>query len=258
MVGIVSRDPRGVIPSVGRLSPSLSVIIPTLNEARYLAATVDSVRRQAQRGCPEIIVADCGSADGTADLAGQLGVTVLRPPPLLDSRAAACNAAAARAAGEVLLFLDADSLLPRGYDVAIAWALRQPHAIGGAFEFTLAGREWELRVVEAINRVRYRIWPWYYSDQGLFVRAAEFRRAGGFPPRRLMETSDLCKALWRRGRLVLVQRPLRTSPRRFLEGGVWQVLGRDVYLWGRDLVGLATEHHGPAYQEDNRRRGQKR
>jgi glycosyltransferase involved in cell wall biosynthesis len=233
----------------------LSVIIPTLNEARYLAAAVEGVRRQARAAPHEIIVADCSSCDGTADLAVNLGALVLRPPPALDSRAAACNAGAARATGDVLLFLDADSLMPAGYDVAIAWALRRPHAVGGAFEFALDGREWGLRVVEGINRLRYRIWPWYYSDQGLFVLADVFRRTGGFPPRRLMETSDLCKALWRRGALVLVQRPLRTSPRRFLEGGVWRVLARDVYYWGRDLFGLANERYGPAYQEDNRRRG---
>jgi glycosyltransferase involved in cell wall biosynthesis len=233
----------------------LSVIIPTLNEARYLAAAVDSVRRQARHEPHEIIVADCGSVDGTADVAHSMGVRVVRPEPPPGSRAAACNAGAACAAGDVLLFLDADSLLPPGYDAAIVWALRRPHAVGGAFEFALDGREWELRIVEAVNRVRYRIWPWYYSDQGLFVRAAVFRGVGGFPPRRIMETSDLCKALWRRGALVLVQRPLRTSPRRFLEGGVWRVFARDVYFWGRDLAGLPTEPYGAAYQEDNRRRG---
>jgi glycosyltransferase involved in cell wall biosynthesis len=234
----------------------LSIVIPTLNEAGYLAAAVEGVRRGAcATAVPEVIVADCGSTDGTAEVAAQLGVQLLRPPGL-DSRAAACNVAAARASGDVLLFLDADSRPPRGYDRAIAWALSDPQAVGGAFEFALDGPGWGLRVVEAINRVRYRIWPWYYSDQGLFVRAAAFRRLGGFPPRRIMETSDLCKVLWRHGRLVLIPRLLRTSPRRFLAGGVWRVLGHDVRLWLLDLIGRPTEHHGPAYQEDNRRRGQ--
>jgi glycosyltransferase involved in cell wall biosynthesis len=52
----------------------LSIIIPTLNEARHLSATVAQARLQAVLGPPhEIIVADCGSVDGTADLAVRLG-----------------------------------------------------------------------------------------------------------------------------------------------------------------------------------------
>jgi glycosyltransferase involved in cell wall biosynthesis len=234
----------------------LSIVIPTLNESRYLAAAVDSVRRQASSGPPhEVIVADCGSSDGTSELAEHLGVLLLRPTPALDSRAAACNSGAMYATGDVLLFLDADSLLPNGYDTAIARALLDPQTIGGAFEFALDGRCPSLRVVEMVNRVRYRIWPWYYSDQGLFVRSAVFRRVGGFPQRRIMESSDLCRILWRRGRLALIQRPLRTSARRFLAGGVLRVLAKDVGIWFRDLVGLATEPFGEAYQDDNRRRG---
>jgi glycosyltransferase involved in cell wall biosynthesis len=232
----------------------LSIVIPTLNEAGYLAAAVEAVRRGSQCGVPEVIVTDCGSTDGTAELAQRLGVRVLRPAGL-DSRAAACNAGAACSSGDVLQFLDADSLPPCGYDRAIGRALSDPRAVGGAFAFALDGPGWGLRAVEVINRVRYHIWPWYYSDQGLFVRAAVFRRAGGFPPRRIMETSDLCKILWRHGRLVLIPRPLPTSPRRFLAGGVWRVLGHDVRLWLLDLVGRPTEHHGHAYQDDNRRRG---
>jgi glycosyltransferase involved in cell wall biosynthesis len=234
----------------------LSIVIPTLNEAGFLAAAVEGVRRRGVAGPPlEVIVADCGSTDGTAQLAGGLGVRVLRPPPPLESRAAACNAGAACASGDTLLFLDADSLVPAGYDAAMARALADPRVVGGAFEFALDGPGWGLRVVEIINRVRYRLWPWYYSDQGLFVRTAVFRRVGGFPARRIMESSDLCRLLWRRGRLVLIPRPLRTSPRRFLAGGVWRVLGRDAVIWLRDLVGRPTEHFGAAYQEDNRRRG---
>jgi glycosyltransferase involved in cell wall biosynthesis len=234
----------------------LSIVIPTLNEARFLAAAVEGVRGRGLAGPrPEVIVADCGSTDGTAELAKGLGVQVLRPPPALESRAAACNAGAACASGDVLLFLDADSLVPRGYDAAMVRALGDPRVIGGAFEFALDGREWGLRVVEIINRVRYRMWPWYYSDQGLFVRTAAFRKVGGFPRRRIMESSDLCRLLWRRGRLALIPRPLRTSSRRFLAGGVWRVLGHDVAIWFLDLVGRPTEHFGAAYQEDNRCRG---
>jgi glycosyltransferase involved in cell wall biosynthesis len=240
----------------GEVAVALSIVIPTLNEALHLPAAIASARTEA-RGTrpPEIIVADCGSTDGTDAVAEKAGVHLVRPTPPLESRAAACNAGAADAVGDVLLFLDADSLLPRGYDLAITRTLADLEVVAGAFEFALAGRQWQLRIVEIINRVRYRIWPWYYSDQGLFVRTAAFRRVGGFPRRRIMETSDLCKVLWRHGRLTLVHRPLPTSPRRFLAGGVWRVLAHDVLIWARDLLGQPTEQFGAAYHDDNRHRG---
>lgn len=234
----------------------LSVIIPTLNEARYLPAAVEQVRLQAALGpLHEVIVADCGSADGTADLAVRLGTRLARAQPPPDSRAAACNLGAAQASGDVLLFLDADTQVPRGYDEAIRRALRPAGVVGGAFEFALDGPQLGLRLVELLNRVRYRLWPLYYGDQGVFARAKAFRQVGGYPERRLLEASDFCWRLRRVGRLVLVPRRMVTSARRFVEGGILRVLVHDCRIWLRDLLGLSTEQFGAAYQEDNRRRG---
>jgi rSAM/selenodomain-associated transferase 2 len=234
----------------------LSIIIPTLNEARYLAVAIEQVRTRAALGPPhEIIVADCDSTDGTADLAGSLGtrLAVGRPPPR--SRAAACNCGAAAATGDVLLFLDADTVVPHGYDRAIRQAMRAQEVIGGAFEFALDGPQFGLRVVEVINRARYRIWPLYYGDQGVFARAAAFRAIGGYPDRLLLEASDFCRRLSRTGRLVLLRQRMTTSARRFVEGGIFRVLAHDARIWLLDLLGLPTEQFGPAYQQNNRRRG---
>jgi rSAM/selenodomain-associated transferase 2 len=234
----------------------LSVIIPTLNEGNYLAGAVASVRRQATQGPPhEIIVGDCGSVDGTAELAEQLGARVVQRDPPFDSRAAALNQGAAVASGDVLLFLDADSTVPRGFDKAIETVLRDPHVVGGAFEFALDGSELGLRLVEIINRIRYRIWPWYYGDQGIFVRTEIFHRVRGYPNRRLMEASDFSRLLGTKGKLALLRSPMKTSARRFLEGGIYRVLARDVVIWWLDLIGRPTERFAPAYQENNRRRG---
>ena len=165
------------------------------------------------------------------------------------------NAGAARATGDVLLFLDADSTVPRGYDRAIGRALRDPEVVGGAFEFALDPWAFGVRLVEIVNRIRYRLWPLYYGDQGIFVRAAVFRRVKGYPPRRILEASDFCRVLRREGRLVLLRQRLMTSSRRFLEGGVFRVLAQDVRIWWLDLVGRPTEPLAVAYQENNRRRG---
>ncbi len=236
---------------------NISVIIPTLNEASCLARAVIAVRRHATGEVPEIIVADCGSTDGTVGIARELGVSVIANDPFLDCKAAALNRGAAHASRDVLLFLDADCLVPPGYDRAMAHGLDEPGVVGGAFEFELEGREIGLRLVEIINRIRYRLWPRYYGDQGIFVRTEVFRRTGGFPRRRILEASDFCRTVARHGRLTLLRARMPTSARRFVEGGIYRVLAHDTWIWWLDLIGQPTEQFGRAYQENNHQRGQR-
>jgi rSAM/selenodomain-associated transferase 2 len=234
----------------------LSIIIPTLNEARYLPIAVAQARHRAVLAPPhEIIVADCGSVDGTAEQAKRLGVHLVQEQPALSSRAAALNRGAPEATGDVFLFLDADTLVPRGYDRSIQQALADSRVVGGAFEFALDGTQLALRLVELLNRVRYRIWPLYFGDQGLFIRASVFRTVGGYREQRVMETSEFCKRVRRLGRLVLLRKYMKTSARRFVEGGIYRVLAKDAWIWWLDLVGRPTEQFGRAYQSNNRRRG---
>lgn len=233
----------------------LSILIPTLNEAAYLPGTIAAARARATQTEPEIIVSDCGSADGTQELARRLGDRLVVANPLPTSRAAALNTAAPLAKGEVLLCLDADTIVPAGYDRLIAMALADPAVVGGAFEFQLDGHGLALRLVEVINRIRYRIWPYYYGDQGIFVRSEAFRRVGGYAERRLLEADDFCRRLRRLGRLVLLRQYMTTSARRFLAGGTLRVLARDAWIWWLDLLYRPTERFGDAYQQENRRRG---
>lgn len=236
----------------------LSVIIPTLNEAAYVAQAVASARDGSTRSePPEILVADCGSTDGTADVARRLGVRVVEDAAL-DCRAAAVNFGAGHATGDVLVALDADSVLPKGYDAAIEQALRDRRVVGGAFEFGFDGKGFWTRIAEFCNRVRYRIVPRYFGDQAIFVRASAFREVGGYPRMKVMEAAALCDRLRRMGKLRLVRDVTRTSMRRFDAGGFWRVMWRDFVIWTRYLTGRCLEAEGEAYVADNQQRGQQR
>ncbi len=96
---------------------TISVIIPTLNEAVNLLTILAAMKRVSG---VEVIVADGGSSDGTGELAKAAGVKVVSAPP---GRAHQQNAGAAIAKGEILLFLHADTTLPEGFAEAIRAAL---------------------------------------------------------------------------------------------------------------------------------------
>ncbi|MCA9402818.1 MAG: TIGR04283 family arsenosugar biosynthesis glycosyltransferase [Candidatus Omnitrophica bacterium] len=227
---------------------TISIIIPALNEAECLPGVLQALRdRSAFAVRHEIIVVDGGSTDGTGEVAREAGAEVIFCPDAPRGRAFLLNRGAARATGDIFLFLDADSLVPERWDAELLTALRLPGCVGGAFEFKLHGREFGLRVVEFINRLRYRIWPWYYGDQGIFVRRDIFEEAGGYPEVRLMEASDFCRKVERRGELALVHQDMLTSARRFLDRGIYRVLGFDIRMWWRNLTGRDVEQFARQY-----------
>ena len=89
----------------------VSVIVPAFNAERMIAETLASVREQTYESV-EIIVADDGSSDATAEVAAASGATVVRSGGT--GPGGARNAGLARARGEFVQFLDADDLLAPG------------------------------------------------------------------------------------------------------------------------------------------------
>lgn len=215
----------------------LSIVIPTLNEADCVGETIDAARRGAVLGgSPEFVVSDCGSGDDTVQRARAAGAAVADEAPFPASRAAALNRGARRATGDVLLFLDADTLLPAGYDAAVFEALRHEGVVGVAFEFGFDRSGFVLGAITLVNRMRYRVSHRYHGDQAVFARAETFRRAGGYPEIPILEAYEFSARLRREGRLHLIRLPVRTSARRFVEGGVLRVAAQDFRIWLR---------HGP-------------
>ena len=133
----------------------VSVIIPALNEADQLAATLQAVGASRPH---EIILVDGGSTDGTRSLAQSAGAVVIQAKP--PGRARQMNAGAARATGGVLLFLHADTLLPQDWTRSVQATLGQPGVVAGAFGFRIAGptaaRMWEPKVREGGLRRIFR------------------------------------------------------------------------------------------------------
>ncbi len=201
----------------------LSIIVPTLNEAAQIDATLRSLASLRGRGV-EIIVVDGGSTDTTVDAARRLSSAVLQGTAR--GRAAQMNAGAAHASGDALLFLHADTLLPSDAGALVVQAL-QSHD-WGRFDVTLDGKHPLLRVVEAMMNWRSRATGIATGDQAIFVRRSVFEAVGGFPNQPLMEDIDLCATLKRRGAPAMLRARVTTSARRWEKHGIVRTI---VKMW---------------------------
>jgi rSAM/selenodomain-associated transferase 2 len=233
---ILARPGEREKPRVAQPCPmcmTVSVIIPTLNEASCIATTIASLRRQ---GPHEIIVADGGSSDGTPKLAAAADLVLAAPR----GRAAQMNAGAAHAHGEHLLFLHADCTLADGALAAIGPALRRG-AIAGCFSMRVAAAGTPFRSIDAAATARVRLTGIAYGDQGLFLRRRDFERLGGFPPLRFMEDVFFSRRLCRLGRVVVLSQRIHVSPRRWQQSGIVRQTLRNWMLTALALLGVSPD-----------------
>ena len=192
----------------------LSIVIPTLNEAARLPATL-----AALAGGPEteIVVSDGGSKDGTVALAQEAGVTIVSGNR---GRGAQLAAGAAAAKGDWLLFLHADTRLAAGWravaDAFIADPGNRQRAGYGRFRLDDADRR--ARTLEARVAWRCRRFGLPYGDQGLLIGRAFYRSLGGYRPIPLFEDVDLVRRIGRSW-LVPLDIDAVTAADRYLRAG---------------------------------------
>ncbi len=221
----------------------LSIVIPTLDEASALSAALAALAAMRAAG-HEVIVVDGGSTDGTPGIAMPLADRVLAAPR---GRALQMNAGAKAARGDVLLFLHADSRLPRTAYDDIAGALRAG-ARWGRFDVVIRGRPRILRLVAAMMNLRSRLTGIATGDQGIFVVRALFDAAGGYAAIPLMEDVQLSRTLKRAGgRPACLSARIETSGRRWESQGPWRTIFmmwrlRLAYALGADPARLARHY----------------
>jgi rSAM/selenodomain-associated transferase 2 len=190
--------------------PTVSIIIPTLNEGRSIGATLGAVARV--RGRVEVIVVDGGSDDETLEVAGRFGARVLRSER---GRGLQMHEGACAARGEVLWFLHADTLVPPDGVERIEEALaRGSEVVGGNFTIRFDGERRAARFLTWLYPLLRKL-GLCYGDSAIFVRASRYREVGGFKPFPLFEDVDLMRRLRRRGRLIHLTAAVVTSSRRF-------------------------------------------
>jgi rSAM/selenodomain-associated transferase 2 len=224
----------------------LSIVVPALDEAAGIAAALEPLAPLRAAG-HEVIVVDGGSSDATAAVAARFADRVLAAPR---GRASQMNAGAGVAAGEVLLFLHADTRLPDGADRLVLDALATSRRAWGRFDVRIEGRHWLLAVVAWLMNRRSRWTGIATGDQAIFVRRAAFETVGGFPAQPLMEDVELSARLKRISPPVCLDGPVVTSGRRWESYGVLRTILlmwwlRLCYFLGTPPERLAQRYYGP-------------
>ena len=230
----------------------LSFVVPAYNEEKYLGATLASIHAAGKSvGEPyEIVVANDGSTDATAALAQAAGARVVNVEHRQISKTR--NSGAKAAAGDPLIFVDADTQVDAAV-VRAALAALDDGAVGGgaAVVFDAQAPRWAHALVKFAT-VTMR---WMRMAAGCFVfcRRSAFEAVGGFDERHFAaEEIMLSLALRRQGRFVILREAVTTSPRKIMSRSPWQTLVIGIRLALRGMRGVRRREH-TAFWYDGKR-----
>ncbi len=220
-------------------------MIPTLNAARRLEGTIRALDPGRGGLVREVVVADGGSADGTPDLARNLGTRVLAAPR---GRGVQLRAGA-QAAGSApwLLFLHADTRLAPGWPAAARTFMVAGEGCAAAFRLRLDDDAPAARRLERAVAWRTRALGLPYGDQGLLIPRDLYCSLGGYAPIPLMEDVDLARRLGRR-RIALLDAEAVTSAERYRRrGGYLARSSRNLALLALYFAGVPPERLARLY-----------
>jgi glycosyltransferase involved in cell wall biosynthesis len=240
--------------------PKFSIVIPCLNEARYLTDTVRSLQAQTFTGAYEIVVVDNNSTDETAEIARAMGVRVVfeQHPGVCWARQRGSLAAA----GEIIVSADADTTYAPDWLATIDRAFREDDrvvAVAGPCRYVGGprwGRAYARMLFATVNFVnRWTGRPFYVTATNIAFRKDQW---SGYDVH-LTQGGDelaLLRQLRRRGRVRYVHtNPTFTSSRRLTRGPlyglfvtllVYYLLAYLLNRWfNRRVIGSA-----PAYRSD--------
>lgn len=228
-------------------TPLISVIIPVRNEAATIESLLASLGGWRKAG-HEVIVVDGGSDDGTVLLARSGCDQVLVTSP---GRAVQMNAGARQARGTVLVFLHADTRLPKTAMERLAEFANSGYH-WGRFDVRLSGPGALFRTISWFMNLRSRLSGIATGDQAIFVRRSVFESVNGYPDQPLMEDIELCRRLKQLSGPFFIDDPVVTDSRRWEQNGTWRTIWLMWRLRWRYWRGESPETLAREYRSDVR------
>ncbi|MGZ6237413.1 MAG: TIGR04283 family arsenosugar biosynthesis glycosyltransferase [Syntrophales bacterium] len=200
------------------MTPKFSFIIPVWNEGAIICRTIEHVRGLHASGGAEIIIVDGDPAGRTIEAARHMGVDTAISDK---GRGTQMNLGAALAAGEFLIFLQADTVLPPDALELIEATMEDSSCIAGAFDLAVDSERPAFRLIEKAASIRSRLTRIPYGDQVIFMRKRDFQNLGGFRDIPIMEDVEIMQRIKKRkGKICILRKAVRTSPRRWEKEGI--------------------------------------
>jgi rSAM/selenodomain-associated transferase 2 len=218
---------------------NFSFIIPVWNEQEIISRTIEHVRDLSASGRAEIIVVDGDPAGRTIQVARHMGVKTAISEK---GRGNQMNLGASLAAGDILIFLHADTILPHDALELIETAMEDISCIAGAFDLAIDSERPAFRLIEKAASFRSRMTRIPYGDQTIFIRKRDFRDLGGFNNIPLMEDVEFMRRIKKRkGKICIIGTAVLTSPRRWEKEGIVYTTLRNWLLIVLYLCGVKPE-----------------
>ena len=211
----------------------ISIIIPTLNEEGCLKKTLEAIGRGI-----EIIVVDGGSSDSTREIANDFTGKVILSER---GRGAQMDRGARAASGDILLFLHADTSLPKDWRDCIENALKDDRVVGGGFSLKIDAKGFSFRLIEAVANIRAKYLGLIYGDQAIFVKRDAFFSTGGFMGLPLMEDVDFIRRIRKKGKVLLLDADVSTSPRQWQKKGILRTTIGNLFFLSLYYAGVSPQ-----------------
>ena len=196
----------------------ISVVMPVYCEEDIINSAI-SVLKSIPAGAEfEVIVVDGGPGALTLkNIRDESVVKIVSEP----GRARQMNAGAAKAGGEALLFLHADTRLPENAFRAIEKALANKDIVAGAFRLSIDTKNPLLKFIAFTANIRTKLFRMPYGDQSVFFRKEYFEAIGGYKDIALMEDVEMMQRIKRKkGCIAIIGSKVLTSARRWEKEGV--------------------------------------
>jgi rSAM/selenodomain-associated transferase 2 len=216
-----------------------SFIIPVYREKPIINQTIQNIRDMKDSSAAEIIVVDGDSGQETVK---EIKFSDVKKIASDKGRGNQLNCGANEAAGDILIFLHADTRLPGDALNLITAALSDQSCVAGAFDLGIDSWRPTFRLIEKMASWRSRLTRIPYGDQVIFIRADYFKFLGGFQSIPIMEDVELMRRIKRNNDpITILRRQVLTSPRRWETEGIIFCTLRNWLLITLYLLGVKPE-----------------